>query len=63
MLEAAFSSWGIEHLFRVAKTETGLGHYEGRRYRGLMRHMTLCQLMLLFLAEQTERLRGGEDHS
>jgi SRSO17 transposase len=59
MLEAAFSRWGIEHLFRVAKTEIGLGHYEGRRYRGLMRHMMLCQLTLLFVAEQTERL-GGE---
>jgi SRSO17 transposase len=58
MLEAAFSRRGIEHLFRVAKTEIGLGHYEGRRYLGLMRHMMLCQLTLLFVAEQTERLRG-----
>lgn len=58
MLEAAFSRWGIEHLFRVAKTEVGLGHYEGRRYRGLMRHLMLCQLVVLFLAEQTQRLRG-----
>jgi SRSO17 transposase len=58
MLEAAFSRWGIEHLFRVAKTEIGLGHYEGRRYRGWIRHMMLCQLVLLFVAEQTERLRG-----
>jgi SRSO17 transposase len=58
LLEAAFSRWGIEHLFRVAKTEIGLGHYEGRRYRGWIRHMTLCQLMLLFVAEQTDRLRG-----
>jgi SRSO17 transposase len=59
LLEAAFSRWGIEHVFRVAKSEIGLGHYEGRRWRGLMRHMILCQLTLLFVAEQTERL-GGE---
>ena len=58
MLEAAFSRWGIEQLFRVAKTEIGLGHYEGRRYRGLMRHMMLSQLTLLFVAKETERLRG-----
>ena len=58
MLAAAFSRWGIEHLFRVAKTEIGLGHYEGRHYRGLLRHMILCQLTLLFVAEQTTRLRG-----
>lgn len=60
MLEAAFSRWGIEHVFRVAKSEIGLDHYEGRRYRGLKRHMMLCQLVLLFVAEQTERLRGGK---
>jgi len=58
LLEAAFSRWSIEHMFRVAKSEIGLGHYEGRRYRGLMRHLMLCQLTLLFVAEQTERLRG-----
>jgi SRSO17 transposase len=58
MLSAAFSRWGIEHLFRIAKSEIGLGHYEGRRWLGLMRHMVLCQLTLLFIAEQTERLRG-----
>lgn len=57
MLEAAFSRWGIEHVFRVAKSEIGLGHFEGRRWRGLMRHMILCQLVLLFVAEQAERLR------
>ena len=55
---AALSRWGIEHLFRVSKDEIGLGHYEGRSYLGLIRHMTLCQLMLLFTAEQTTRLRG-----
>ena len=60
MLEAAFSRWGIEHVFRVAKSEIGLGHYEGRRWRGLLRHMMLCQLALLFVAEQTERLRGAK---
>jgi len=27
--------------------------YEGRRYDGLMRHLTLCKLVMLFIAEQT----------
>jgi SRSO17 transposase len=68
LLMAAFRRWGIEHLFRVAKSEIGFNHYEGRTYQGLMRHMTLCQLTLLFVAEQTTRLRGkksgvvGIDH-
>lgn len=57
LLRVAFGRWAIEHLFRVAKTEVGFDHYEGRHYLGLMRHMTLCQLTLLFLAEETTRLR------
>jgi SRSO17 transposase len=58
LLKVAFTQAGIEHVFRLAKTEIGFGHFEGRSYKGLMRHMTLCQLVLLFAAEQTGRLRG-----
>jgi hypothetical protein len=58
LLKVAFTRAGIEHLSRLAKSEVGFGHYEGRNYTGLMRHMTLCQLVLLFAAEQTGRLRG-----
>ena len=58
LMKVAFTRAGVEHLFRLAKTEVGFGHYEGRNYQGLMRHMTLCQLVLLFAAEQTGRLRG-----
>jgi SRSO17 transposase len=58
LLKVAFTRAGVEHLFRLAKSEIGFGHFEGRIYQGLMRHMTLCQLVLLFAAEQTGRLRG-----
>ena len=58
LLNVAFTRAGIEHVFRLAKTEVGFGHFEGRSYKGLIRHMTLCQLVLLFAAEQTGRLRG-----
>lgn len=58
LLKVAFTRAGIEHLFRLTKTEVGFSHYEGRNYTGLMRHMTLCQRMLLFAAEQTGRFRG-----
>ena len=34
--------------------------YGGRNYRGLMRHVVLCQLVMLFLAEETARLRGEQ---
>ena len=60
LLKVAFTRAGVEHVFRLAKTEVGFSHFEGRNYRGLMRHMTLCQLVLLFAAEQTDRLRGGK---
>lgn len=64
LMKVAFTRWGVEHVFRLAKTEIGFGHFEGRSYTGLMRHMTLCQLVLLFAAEQTDRLRGEKygDH-
>jgi SRSO17 transposase len=58
LLKVAFSRWGVEHVFRLAKTEIGFEHYEGRTYQGLLRHLILCQWMLLFVAEQTDKLRG-----
>jgi SRSO17 transposase len=58
LLKVAFRRADIEHLFRLAKDEVGLDHFEGRSYVGLMRHMILCQLIVLFLAEQTLRLNA-----
>lgn len=57
MLLVAFSRWNIEHEFRVSKSELGFRHFEGRNYVALMRHMTLCLLMLTFVATQAEDLR------
>jgi SRSO17 transposase len=57
LLRVAFSRWGIEHVFRVAKSEIGFDHFEGRSYVGLIRHMVLCQVVMLFLAGQTTGLR------
>jgi hypothetical protein len=58
LLKVAFRRAVVEHLFRLAKGEAGLGHFEGRSYVGLMRHMILCQLVVLFLAEQTQRINA-----
>lgn len=58
LMRVAFQRWNVEHSFRLAKSEIGFGHYEGRNYLGLMRHMVLCQLVMVFLAEETARLRG-----
>lgn len=58
LLKVAFCRWGVEHAFRLAKSEIGFGHFEGRSWKGLLRHMILCQAVMLFVAEQTGRLRG-----
>jgi SRSO17 transposase len=67
LMKVAFTRAGVEHVFRLAKSEIGFSDFEGRSYKGLMRHMTLCQGVLLFAAEQTGRLRGeksrGDDRA
>lgn len=58
LVRVVFGRWNEEHTFRVAKSEIGFGHYEGRNYTGLMRHMMLCLVTMAFVAEQTDDLRG-----
>lgn len=64
LLRVAFRRWHVEHALRVSKSEIGFGHFEGRNYVALMRHLILCLLVLGFVAEQTDRLRGEKsgDH-
>jgi len=65
LVRVAFRRWNVEHGFRVGKSEIGFTHFEGRSYTALMRHQTLGLLMLTFVAEHTERLRGeksGDHH-
>ena len=58
LLLVAFSRWHIERLFEDGKGEVGFDHFEVRCYRSLVRHLVLTNLSLLFLCEQTSRLRG-----
>lgn len=58
VLEVAFRRATIEHSFRVAKSEAGLMHYEGRQYAGLIRHLILALLVMGFVSVHTDRLRG-----
>ncbi len=58
LLRVAFRRATIEHAFRLAKQEAGLMHYEGHSFPGLQRHLILALVVLGFVAEQTERLRG-----
>lgn len=57
IVRAAFRRATIEHGFRLAKTELGLTHFEGRTYIGLMRHLILSLVAMGFVAEHTHRLR------
>ena len=42
----------------MRRRRIGFGQFEGRSYKGLLRHMILCQPVLLFVAEETDQLRG-----
>ncbi len=58
VLRVAFRRATIEHSFRVAKSEAGMTHYEGRQYVGLVRHLILNLVVLGFVSIYTDRLRG-----
>jgi len=58
MLHVAFSRCHIEQLFEESKGEVGLDHFEVRQHLAIQRHLVLSMVSLLFLEEQTERLRG-----
>src|SRR5258707_6904940 len=58
VLSAAFVRWNVEHVFRVAKSEIGLTHFEGRSYVSLKRHLALCLVALAFVSVHTLQLRG-----
>ncbi|MEK7731758.1 MAG: transposase, partial [Planctomycetota bacterium] len=65
LLSAAFARWQIELWFHRAKQEAGLGAFEVRTYRSLLRHWFCSRLAMYFLAAQTQRLRGEKsgDHA
>jgi hypothetical protein len=57
-LRVGFARWNVEHALRVSKSELGFRHFEGRSYVALMRHLTLCLVVLAFVAGHAEGLRG-----
>src|SRR5438309_5928921 len=64
ILHVAFARWPMERCLEDEKDELGLSHFEVRKYDALMKHFSVTQVSHLFLARQTERLRGEKsgDH-
>jgi SRSO17 transposase len=50
LVRVAGSRWGVEETFQFAKNETGLDHYQVRKYQAWYRHITLSMLAAAFLA-------------
>lgn len=63
MLLVAFSRWRVERCFEDQKSELGLDQYEGRRYRGLKRHLILSCVSYLFLSRVRQEFGGGKTWS
>ena len=59
LVSATMMRWRIERDYQELKQEFGLGHYEGRGWRGFHHHATLCIAAYGFLLNQ--RLKGGGD--
>lgn len=64
ILHVAFARWPVERTIEDKKDELGLSHFEVRKYDAILRHFAVTQVSHLFLARQTERLRGEKpgDH-
>ena len=50
LIRVAGSRWAVEECFQTAKNETGLDHYQVRRYDAWYRHATLALLAHAYLA-------------
>jgi SRSO17 transposase len=63
-LHVGFARWPVERVLEDKKSELGFSHFEVRTYQAVMRHLYISMVSHLFLARQTERLRGekSSDH-
>jgi SRSO17 transposase len=57
LVAVAGARWGIEDCFAEARNETGLDHYQVRKYQAWYRHVTLSMLAHAFLAVTAHAMR------
>jgi len=55
LVRLAKHRWIIERDYEELKQELGLGHYEGRGWRGFHHHLTLCTAAYGFLVAERSR--------
>ncbi len=56
LVDATKLRWRIERDYRELKQEVGLGHFEGRGWRGFHHHATLCIAAYGFLISERETI-------
>jgi len=56
LVDLAKLRWRIERDYQELKQEIGLGHYEGRGWRGFHHHATLCIAAYGFLISERETI-------
>jgi SRSO17 transposase len=59
LVDTAKLRWRIERDHQALKQELGLGHYEGRGWRGFHHHATLCIAAYGFLIAEREAIPPG----
>jgi len=60
LVRVAGARWAIEECFQTAKNETGLDHYQVRRYQAWYRHITLSMAAAAFLIITRHTTKKGE---
>jgi SRSO17 transposase len=63
LVDQAKLRWRIERDYQELKQEIGLGHYEGRGWRGFHHHATLAIAAYGFLVSERSRIPPSGPHS
>lgn len=61
LVAIAKARWQIERHYQELKQEFGLGHYEGRNWRGFHHHASLCIAAYGFLVAERLSLCGQKN--
>ena len=61
LVAVAGARWAVEDCFAEAKNETGLDHYQVRKWQAWYRHVTLSMLAHAFLAVTARQQRPGRE--